>query len=91
MVIFLSYAWFLGRCSIAEKKIDIKKGRGQSGHLPISLFYGNSKFVERVFYCVQIFMSDSMDIDISVALLPVALSSALMLVAKKYVLSAVSM
>ena len=38
----------------------------------------------------QIFMSDKIDMVISVALLPVAPLSAPMLVAKKYVLSAVS-
>ena len=38
----------------------------------------------------QIFMSDKIDMVISVALPPVASLSALMLVAKKYVLSAVS-
>ena len=42
------------------------------------------------FLYFQIFMSDKIDIVISVALPPVASLSALMLVAKKYVLSAVS-
>ena len=39
----------------------------------------------------QIFHSDNMDFVISAALFPVALASAFMLAAKKYVLSAVSM
>lgn len=43
----------------------------------------------RYFY-FQIFMSDKIDMVISVALPPVASLSAPMLVAKKYVLSAVS-
>ena len=42
------------------------------------------------FFYFHIFMSDKIDMVISVALLPVALLSAPMLVAKKYVLSAVS-
>ena len=41
-----------------------------------------------IFY-FHMFMSDKIDMVISVALLPVALLSAPMLVAKKYVLSAV--
>ena len=43
-----------------------------------------------IMFYFQIFMSDKIDMVISVALPPVASLSALMLVAKKYVLSAVS-
>lgn len=48
-------------------------------------------FTRFCYFCdTQIFMSDKIDMVISVALPPVASLSALMLVAKKYVLSAVS-
>ena len=59
---------------------------------PISLYSldsDNGLAFTRFFY-FQIFMSDKIDMVISVALPPVALLSAPMLVAKKYVLSAVS-
>ena len=42
------------------------------------------------FYCFHISISDRMEREISDALLPVAFSAAWMLVAKKYVLPAVS-
>ena len=60
-------------------KVKIKKsGKGLYDYDLYPIFY------------FHIFMSDKIDMVISVALLPVALLSAPMLVAKKYVLSAVS-
>ena len=56
-----------------------------------NFFHDNRKLaVQEILYCVQIFMSDNIDMVISAALLPVALLSAPILVAKKYVLFTIS-